>query len=56
MPGWINPVVAFTDNLEAGADEPFAVTSEDDFLHPNVKINDKQLRKIRIFDFISFKI
>jgi hypothetical protein len=34
---------------------PFAATSDDDFLQPNVKISDKQLRKIRVFDFIFLK-
>jgi hypothetical protein len=48
--------VEFTDNLEADAGGSFAVTSEEDFLHPHIKITDKQLRKIEIFDFISFKI
>jgi hypothetical protein len=52
MPGWINTGVAFTFNLEADADETFAVIGEDDFSHPNVNVRDKQLRKIRIFDFI----
>jgi hypothetical protein len=56
MPGWINAEVAFIANLEVGADEPLAVISEDDFLHPNVNVRDKQLRKIKIFDFISLKI
>jgi hypothetical protein len=56
MPGWINPEVAFTDNLEADAGGSFAVIGEEAFLHPMAKINNKQLRKTRTFDFISLKI
>jgi hypothetical protein len=56
MPGWINADVAFTVNLEADAGESFAVISEEAFLQPHIKISDKQLRKIRLFGFISLKI
>ncbi|GAA3962412.1 hypothetical protein GCM10022210_07870 [Mucilaginibacter dorajii] len=56
IPGWINTEVAFTANLEAATDETFAAIGEDVFLHPNVNVRDKQLRKIKNFDFIFLKI